>query len=699
MRSHVVRNWRAIVIILISAVGAWGTWAWFNRPPRVNVLLITLDTTRADHLGCYGDETALTPVIDALAARGVLFEKAYAPIPLTLPSHASLLTSLYPPEHGLRTNGKHRLPDDLVTLPTLLQQRGYDTGAFVASFVLDSKFGLERGFQTYDDDLTGTAPADEALHRNRDGNVVVDAALNWLGGRTEKPFFCWVHLYDPHTPYEDHRAEFGERFVENPYSGEIAFVDQQIGRLMKLLEQKKIDERTIVVVIGDHGEGLNEHGERRHGQLLYNSTLHVPWIMAWPEKLPAQRSIPTVVSLVDFTPTLLDLLRLPALKELSGRSLMPLVRGDAFPPRGLYAESNEGFFESQWSPLRCLIDENWKYIRTPQVELYDLAHDFGELRNLAADDAERVERMERQLADVEGAMRARTAAPVRLSSSESSKLSGLGYVGHTSEGDEKPLVVDFQQRDMKEMLPFSNALEDARHKLDAGEFADAEAQMREILAAMPEYEYAEISLGDVYLKQEKLDEAWDIYQRIVKRNPDSGLAHTHLGDIREQQGKFQEALGHYERAVDLEPDVPKLHYNLGRLLVILGRDDEALPRFELAIHLDPGYAFARIELGTLLSRRGMFASALEQYESALAYDPQSMHACMNAASVLTQMQRPGDAIRYLERAVKIAPAEFDPRLYLGMLLLELGDRRRAAEHLNEAARLKPDDPRVREFLN
>src|SRR5262249_10006680 len=393
---------------------------------RPNVLLITLDTTRADRLGCYGYSAALTPALDRLAAEGVLFEQACTPAPLTLPAHASLMTGLYPREHGLITNGRGRLDENVSTLAESFRHGGYDTAAFVGSFVLHSKFGLDRGFMAYDDDMTHTDPTEHGMHRQRDGRRVVDSALAWLEQRRKKPFFGWVHLYDPHVPYQAHADEFGDRFQQRPYDGEIAYVDRLVQRLVDHLRQNRLWERTLIVVVGDHGESLGEHDEQEHGLTLYNSVLQVPWIWAGRGVTAAGRRVPQPVSLVDLRPTLLDAAGLRDPAPTSGRSLRAALTGGEIAAGECYSATDEPLLAQGWSPLRSLTTSRWKYIRTPEVELYDLASDPQETRNLAADQAEQVQDLDDRLVSREQALVTRQAAAVALSPKERQALESLG---------------------------------------------------------------------------------------------------------------------------------------------------------------------------------------------------------------------------------------------------------------------------------
>src|SRR5262249_54715419 len=266
-------------------------------------------------------------------------------------------------ETGVRTNGRGRLDNDLTTLAEVLKRQGYETAAFVASFVLDHKFGLDRGFKTYDDEILGDETGSKALHRDRSGETVVDAALEWLTGASSRPFFCWVHLYDPHAPYLAHSELFGDEFAERPYDAEIAYDDRQVGRLMEFLKSRGLDAGTLVVVVGDHGEGLGQHVEPTHGSTLYNATMRVPLLFHRPAQLPSGRRLASNISLVDVFPTILELLGLNPARKISGKSAKAALQGGTAPGSLCYGATDEPFLKEGWSPLRSLTDGQLKYIR------------------------------------------------------------------------------------------------------------------------------------------------------------------------------------------------------------------------------------------------------------------------------------------------------------------------------------------------
>lgn len=584
------------VVLLVLLAGGIG---WYLRSPRrINVLLITLDTTRADRLGCYGYAAAKTPALDRLAQQGVLFERAYAPVPLTLPSHASMLTGLYPPEHGLRSNGRSALPQGLPTLATQLQAAGYETAAFVAAFVLDHKFGLQRGFATYDDDLSQSDPGLHGHHQYRDGSLVIDAALAWLRPRSQKPFFCWIHLFDPHYPYLTHEDQFGPQFKDQPYDAELAYVDLQIDRLITRLSESGALEHTLIVIVGDHGESLGEHGELSHSMTVYDATLRVPFLVVSPgEGRPGHR-VPQPVSLVDLTPTVLDRLGLNPLPDSSGRSLRSALRGEFLSALPCYAETDEPYNTAHWSPLRALINPQWKYIRSPQPELYDLVADPRELRNLAKDSPAQLQKLDAELSTWEQRMSLRLAGNVALTEQERRTLSSLGYAAYSGAtgGTERPL------RDVKQMLPYYYKLNDASAMMDEGYYLPAEPILREVLAADPDYFAAHGELGRCLLKQKKYTQAVQSLRRAMELNPGAEGVQAMLGATLYLKGDYAAAADALELAIRLNPDSYQNHFNLGMTLEKLGRPDEAIPHYEECLQQAPNAPEPRQRLEILWKR-------------------------------------------------------------------------------------------------
>ncbi len=586
---------RKLLIVISAVILAGVLWLTLTRPARRNLILITLDTTRADRLGCYGYSSAMTPVLDGLAEKGVLFERAYAPVPLTLPSHASMFTGLYPPEHGVRNNGQGALPESLPTLATELQQQGYDSAAFVAAFVLDKKFGLGRGFQTYSDDLSQADDTQHGHHRYRQGRFVIDSAIRWIERCDEVPYFCWIHLFDPHFPYLSHAEVFGDQFAVQPYDAELAYVDQQIGRLMATLEKAGELETTTIVIVGDHGECLGDHGERAHGMTLYEAVLRVPLIVVSPGQARGGLRVTDPVSLVDLCPTLLDCMVDKSMPDISGRSLLPVLRGEALRPRECYAETDEPYQAARWYPLRALITSEFKYVRSTEPELYNLASDPKELKNLAAADPELERRMEQQLKRLEQGMQQRIAQSVLLTDRERSALTSLGYAapGHSSETSERQL------RDVKEMLPYYNMLNDATDMMDSGRYDLAEPVLRKILAADDNFHLAHGDLGRCLLRLEKTDEAIIHLRRSVEQDPGADRVRAMLGAALLLNGDLSEAVTELQTTLRLNSELFESRYNLGMALEKLGRTVEAAEAYRGCLKTVPYFTPAQQRLEAL----------------------------------------------------------------------------------------------------
>jgi arylsulfatase A-like enzyme/Tfp pilus assembly protein PilF len=685
------RGLLAAAACALAVFAGWLVWSRSKRP--LNVVLVTFDTTRADRLGAYGYPRGLTESFDRLAGQNVVFDRAYAPAPLTLPSHATMLTGLYPPEHGLRVNGSGSLGDDVPLLPALLKRRGYDTGAFVAAFVLHSKFGLSRGFDVYDDDLSDAEPAGEhSFDRRRAGLRVVDAALKWLEQRTARPFFCWIHLYDAHAPYDARKEQFGDRFEREPYDAGIAVEVQQMARVLQFLKDRQLQERTVIVVAGDHGEGLGEHGEDEHGNFLYNTTVRVPLVVVAPGNGRAGHRVTEPVSLVDLAPTLLDMLGLPVPKVMRGRSLRAAVAGRGLSPRPCYAETEAPFLDNRWCPMQAVITERWKYIRTTRGELFDLAQDPGETNNLWEADPGQRDKLHAVLQELQERFVHFGTANIHLSEKDARVLASLGYVAGKTEGSDQAMAAEVLP-DMKDMLPYQARIQEVRKLTDAGEIQQAVELAREIVAAtVPSYPTAEVILGDLLRQQGSSAEAAAVYRAVLERNPDCIKAHARLGDLCASQGEWRQAADEYRSVIRLEPEAAHAHFDLALTLLRMDQPDEALMEFEEAIRSDPGFVTAHFQLGLLLAKRRRFEQAVFCFRQALKYEPRLSDAHMNLGSVLLQLNRNPEALAHVREAVEIDPDWFEARFLLGTLLSAQQQFKDALVQFQEARRLRPDDP-------
>ncbi|MFO0916914.1 MAG: sulfatase-like hydrolase/transferase [Planctomycetaceae bacterium] len=584
--------------------------ALYLRPrPRLNVIFLTLDTVRSDHLGCYGCAFAETPAIDELAQQGVLFQRAYTPVPLTLPAHASLLTGCNPPVHGLFLNGRGRLGNAIPVLSEILQKRGYDTAAFVASYVLNSKFGLKRGFQRYDDEPVWTEVPEPSRYPRRDGAAVMSSAIDWLRGRNSRPFFCWIHLYDAHADPESHydtrERLFGDQFRERPYDAGIAYVDRQVAELQQFLQNEKMAERTILVLVGDHGEGLMEHAEREHGYLLYDSTIRVPLIVAGPTFVQRGHQVPQLVSLVDLMPTVLDCLNIKQSSPTCGRSLRATLSGRSIATQSCYAGTDAPFEFSGWAPLRAVVNDRWKYIETSRPELYDLAQDPQELHDLAAEQPERRQELADALHSLQQQMsrRAVSTSEVQLTSKERRKLESLGYAGvssrpsfETAQGELLP--------DVKDMIPLYNDLHEqvaeARRFLANKEPEEAIRTLSAVLDKVPEYLEARLLTAKALLQLQQVSEAIPLLERLLADQPDRAETHVLLGQALAAQHQWLRAVSHFRFAIRIDPSPADVHFNLAQALSQLGKEADAVAELKEAVRRDPQHAAAKAELDRLM---------------------------------------------------------------------------------------------------
>jgi arylsulfatase A-like enzyme len=585
--------------LLLAAGGALGVLRVFHAPassPDIhhdaasdaaagfNVLLVTLDTTRADHLGCYG-YAAHTPNLDALAGAGLRFGQAIAPAPLTVPSHATMLTGLDPPAHGARDNG-FRLADQRITLAEILTAHGYATAAFISSFVLDERFGLAQGFATYDDNCAprgGPADSSGAIVDRRPAAAVTDSALTWLNAAShgEKPFFAWIHYYDAHAPCLPPR-EYAQQFPNQPYDGALAYVDAQLGRVLDLLRKNGTYPRTLIVAAGDHGEGLEEHGEPTHAYLIYDSTMRVPLILHNPALLGAPRVIEDrVVSLADILPTVLDLLKIPAPGPLDGRDLLtsPLDVD-----RAIYMETLATRLNNGWAALCGLRRLHDKYILAPRREYFDLRTDPGELNNLAAAAPPAMADLDARLAAVlahapsfeQVTQQANAVAPESLR-----RLATLGYVRASGGGPQTGM------RDPKDMLPLWKRVMTAETKSLQGRHADAVAEIETALREDPTDGHAWYYAASIYARAEQLGSSEAAVRQALALSP-SARGYASLAQLLVMRGvvgdEFEQAL---EAAKQLDPDHGGTYIARGDWYVSRGQLLEALSAYEKARQVDP----------------------------------------------------------------------------------------------------------------
>jgi choline-sulfatase len=675
-----------------------------------NLVFVTIDTLRADRLGAYagGDAAAglATPHLDALAARGVRFADVYAPVPLTLPSHATMLTGRYPFATGVRVNGIHRLADEETTLAELFGRRGYATSATVSAYVVTRRFGLAQGFDAYDDSLGmdnlfryfSEVPADET--RRRFGR--------WLDGRPAgRPFFAWIHFYDPHGPYEPPEP-FRQAHAGDLYQGEIAFVDQEIGRLLDDLAARGLADDTAVVVTADHGEAFGEHGEEGHGLLAYDETLRVPLIVAAPG-LPAGRVVDERVSLYDLFPTVVELFALEAdTAALPGRSLAATLAGGPAPPAGeVYFESLAGMTGKGWAPLTGVIAGGGadKLIAVPEPELYDLAADPGERRNLVDERRRRLHELRARLEELTAAGEPPSEAVEReLSDEDRRQLAALGYLS-------RPELRTAAGIDPKRGIAIEADLREARKAAEAGRADEAERRLAALRA-----EHPDVDMGELYeiehlvarvrgdreaarralatgverfpdLESLRLRYATWLWEAgfpdlaeeqatvLLTLDPDDPSAQSLLGLVAEGRGRLDQALGHYRRALELEPTSVPLRAKLADTLMRTG--DKATARglydellAEGALAESPEHLYKSAMLDAALGRLDRAETTFRQ---ALALEPGGVHY-LSFAMILLRQGKQAEAAESLRRSLAAEEQPLDPgqRALAGQALAQLG---------------------------
>lgn len=665
-----------------------------------NLLLVTFDTTRADRIGCYGHDEGRTFTLDQLAREGVLFSQAIAPAPSTLPSHASLLTGLYPYHHGARANGLFRLDNEYQTLAEVLAAEGYATGALVSAAVLEAQYGLDQGFGDYDDEMT----SQELEIAERTADETAPLAEDWLLKHAADKFFLWVHFYDPHWPYE--APESGNL---HPYDAEIALADAQLGRLIGLIDDLGLTNNTLVVVAGDHGEGLGQHDEWMHSSLIYESTLHVPLIMRCGQRLGGGVHVGRLVSLVDVMPTVLAMLGIDAPAGLDGVDLTRPEEGS----RLVFSETLQGLVDHGWAALLGVRDASTKYIYGPRDELYDLSQDPFEETNLIASREEAAAGMKRQLMAFFGAdlEQAGFAEPTHeLDPAALARLQSLGYLGggvNARTAAERPHPIDMmpiQQRVLTALgLEKTEGLAESTRALEkvvrdypdlytghlslgrayrkAGDLERAEAEFARSLELDPERWEPLMALASLRVRQNETAEAIELYRAAGERYPENFLVLKELGRLLIQTGEFDEGTETLTKALAIWPRDEALPDMVADAMLLLNRPDEALELFQGLLAEHPDAPMIRNALSRLFSIKNRYAEAMVVLREGIQRAPEKLSLVNNLAFLLVtvpdeSMRRHQEAIAMMER-VCFETGYQDPRylhtlsmVYSGKLRLD-----------------------------
>ena len=668
-----------------------------------HLVLVTIDTLRADRLGCYGSRDVATPNLDRLAREGAMALDATVHVPLTRPSHASLLTGRLPAEHGLRDNVTPPLAGSVPTLAQTLRDAGFATGAFVSAVVLSAQSGLGRGFQTYDDRLE--VGADDARFLNsiqRRGDKTLASAVSWLEGKPGSRVFAWIHLYDPHDPYEPPEP-YASRYAGRPYDGEVAWSDELVGRLDDALARLGLKNDTLLVVTSDHGEGLGEHGESVHGFFVYQSTLHVPLLVRGPG-ISAGGRITPVVGTVDVMPTVLDLLGVvrPPGVTLSGRSLAGVLRGGPAPGEGpAYAESLLPLLHYGWSDLRMLREGRWKYIQAPRTELYDLAHDPGEEHNLAEAEAARTAALRTALA---ARLAREKEAPVSADGGSASippdlleKLGALGYLGAGAPGTNASTGADPKDK-IGEFKVLNRLVREGLLRLRERDYAGSAERLEELRRRGVDSFEVRYYLARALVGLRRHREAAVHFAAAAERLPGYSAAHLGLADARIATGDLHGALEALRRGREKNPRDPRLPEREAQVWRKLKRPAEAIAAYEAAIALAPKDALLRVQLGEAQRDAGSLDAAAGSLRAAVDLDP-TVASYWNALGMVQGAREDfASAEAAFREAVARDGADASYQYNLGLALLRQHKRADAAEAFRRSLALDPRFAPARERL-
>jgi choline-sulfatase len=725
------------------------------RLHRANVVVITVDTLRRDHLAPYGASFE-TPAASRLAREGVVFERAVAQVPLTLPSHASLFTGLYPPRHGVHDNGGFVLGPDATTLAERFQASGYRTAAFVSSYILHARWGVAQGYETYDDSFEYEGLESRNLADvERPAGPVVDRALEWLRAprRREQPFYLWVHLYDPHEPYAP--PEEYRRRAPTAYAGEVMYADAQIGRLLEALDALSLRRTTVVAYLSDHGESLGDHGESTHGIFLYGATLDVPLIIAPPPGAalgsPALSLAGTRASglarLVDLTPTLLDLVGLPVPEGLDGASLLPMLAHEAASATSLgstadadggealagpvaYAETYYPRFHYSWSELFAVQTGRFKYVRAPRPELYDLRADPRELRDVSGEHPRIAATLAAYLEATNPPKKGDEPKPAKIDPETLERLQALGYVGGADSAVPRRTG---PPPDPKDKLPLLQELLQGQALRDAGRLDEAVRKLEGLVPKDPDNPAVHLALSSVYFRRQDAGNAIAAGRRAVELNPESAVAVLDLAFAFQAADRASEATTGFERVLELDPENLKALVNLAEIRAKRGEREKALDLYQRAAAVAPRFALVQVNrgslalelnrldvaeealgkaaalggspppslhfnLGVIAEQRGRPAVAAREYRAEVAAHPDAFKAWVNLGLLERQAGRTSAALAAFEKAASARADEVAGPYLMAETLLGMGRRPEARPWAQEAVRRRPSDPRAQELL-
>ena len=656
-----------------------------------NYILITVDTLRADRIHCYGFPTIETPFMDLFASKGIKFERCMAQTPLTLPSHASILTGTHSLFHGVRDNGGFLVPEELVTLAELFRERGYRTSAFVAAYVLDSKWGLDQGFDHYFDNFDLTRFQKISLGSvQRPANEVMDEVLSWLEKKKKEKFFTWIHLYDPHTPYEP-PSPYDKKYPGRPYLGEIAFTDSQLGRLWHFLEKNNLLDSSFIIFASDHGESLGEHRESTHGFFVYQEGIHVPLIFVTPFNKLQGISCSQVVSLVDIMPTMLEMAEIPFPLHTQGESLVSLF----FEPKKshslAYAETYYPRFHYGWSELKSIQNDRYKLIIAPEMELYDLREDPDEKTNLASSQKKILAELKAKADDFidrysENALEMDYR---KIDEETRERLAALGYIGtftNTSKLEGKRLA------NPKEKIVIFNELSRAKEMSLEGKVDEAIGIIKNIIADDPEIIDAYFTLGNIYFKEGNYKEAIANFQESLERRPDDSFAIINIANAYRRMGNLEEAEKFILDNIEKGISDSQFYFILGGIKVIQEKNDEAIKYYQQCLSLNPSSSSSYNALAAIYLNKKDFAQAEKYVNQALELNPKLREAHYYLAQILEERNEHNKAIEAYKKELEYSPTHFRASFNLSRLYRVMGQGEEELKYLEKTIEINPDFP-------
>jgi len=626
-----------LALVLLAAGGHY----LLNRPSldnaeNLNLVLVTVDTCRADRLGCYGYAPAKTPVMDGLAETGVRFKNAFAIQPITLGSHATIMSGTHSTYHGVEDNGIFKLPASVDTLAETLKKERMATAAIISASVLHRRFGLIQGFDYYDDRLAANSNKQAHLQEMSAG-VVSDRAIEWLEKNKDRRFFLWLHYFDPHADYTP-PPPYNSGFPHQ-YDGEIAYVDEQLGRVINYMDEKGLRKNTLVLVTSDHGEGLGEHREQTHGLFLYDATMHVPLIMSLPGKLPSGEEPEEVVSLMDVMPSVLEALGVNPPEQVQGRSLLPLLfdGGEGFKAQPVVMETMTPWHQYGWAPSRAIRNRDYKYIDAPRKELYDLEDDRGENNNLYQEKKGRAGAMAREMKELQESYSYNSPAAQssrEMDTQTKEELKSLGYLFTEEAGTEAPSNAP----DVKDMVGIHKQMMEAITLSNGGEKEEAVRLLEKARQKSPESRRLLIRLANLYFEMQRYREAEEVLQEILKLYPSFTEAYLTMGAVYHSTDRPEKAKAMARSLLELDPRYPKAHNLMGVIHEKSGDLDTAEKHLKRAVELRPNYAEAQANLGVVYYHKGMYKKARHRFEIARKLKPRNRKYNMLAEKAGQKLQ-------------------------------------------------------------